>query len=294
MQRDVQVRGWWRRSVAVAGLAGLAVAALAGCTSSGKPEAIDDPRASTTTSTTAPAADTDDVVWQQFTSGGFVPQEYAAGAVPEVTIYRDGRVFTLAEGQDEPPAALQVSQASPDDLEAFLAEAEASGLFEPGTDFGSPGVTDQPSTTVLLKTGDRPQQIDVYALDFAYDSPVGDVTAEQTARRDELKALAARAAALGDDAQPYVPDRVRAVRFDPEIVTGAPTTGAAWPGPPASAFPPFDERTRQSCLVIEGEDATAVSRADQENPERTWDLDGTVQTIVVVPLLPGQEGCPPT
>jgi len=254
MQRDNTTGSTTRRVTAV--LAGLTLVLVA-CSTTGRPEAIDDPPDTTTTTTTTstPQSDApdDEVVWQAFTRGGFVPEIYTAGQVPEVTIYRDGRVITTAHDPEDragPPVALELGHVSQAKLDAFLADADASGLFDPLTDFGSPGVTDQPSTTVLLRTGDTPQQVDVYALDFAYEQPVGDVTAEQTAHRTQLKALLARAAELGDHAKPYVPDRVRASRFDPSIVVDPAPTGLEWPGPELSSFPPIDDATGQSCLVI--------------------------------------------
>lgn len=291
-----QVRRSRPAAKGIAALA-LAVAAItAGCGTSDGPEAVADPRP-TTTATSQPATDpgADEVVWQEVTGGGFVPAELAANTVPDVTIYGDGRIFVTAhgaEGQVGPPVALEQATVPRDELEAFLSDAEGSGLFDPGTDFGSPGVTDQPSTTVVLRTGPAPQQVDVYALDFSGDVPVGDVSAEQADRRDQLRALLGRARKLAEGAEPYVPDRVRAVLFDPAVAVGQPGSGAPWPGPPLSSFPPLDDRG-QSCLVVEGDDATAVYQADQDNAETTWDLGGDVRTVVIVPLLPGQEGCPP-
>jgi hypothetical protein len=272
---------------------------IAACSSTGRPEAIADPRSTSTTSTTAApeAVDADQVVWQEFTGGGFVPTFTAARDAPEVTIYRDGRIFTqVRQPADQlgAPVAFEQAEVSQADLDAFLADAEASRLFEPGTEFGAPGVTDQPSTTVLFRPGDEPLQIDVYALEVGFDLPAGHVTPEQSARRDALKALLARAAELGAGAEAYVPDRIRAVRFDPAVAGDPPATSPTWPGPPLSAFPPLAEGSGQSCLVIEGDDAVAVARADRENPRGTWEADGTVQTIVIVPVLPGQEGCPPS
>lgn len=285
-----------------AGLAAALIVALVGCTTSGRPEAIDDPRQETTSipegSTTAPSdQDEDDVVWQEFTRGGFVAPLTAGAQVPDVTIYRDGRVFTTVgdpEGRAGPPVALEQANIDPDDLDRFLADAEATGLFDPGTDFGSPGVTDQPSTTVLLRTGDDPHQVDVYALGFPSDEPTGGVTKEQADRRAALMVLLDRARDLGDGARPYVPERVTATRFDPSVVASPPAESPQWPGPPLSAFPPIDDATQQSCLVIEGDDAALVYRADQVNAETTWTIDGTVEPILIVPLLPGQEGCPPS
>lgn len=281
----------------------LAVAALAAtataCGTTEGPEAIDDPRPSTTT-TSRPTADPpgdDEIVWQEFTRGGFVPSEFAAGQVPAVTIYADGRVILTSDDADlgaDRPAGLEEAQIAEGDLDRFLAEAADSGLFEPDADFGDPMVTDQPSTSVTLRSGDAPRTVDVYALDFELDPSVGGVTADQSARRDRLKALLEQARDLAIDPQPYVPERVRATLITYASDVGSEPEAIDWPGPPLSAFPdPQSDGANSTCLVVEGPDAAAVSAAAAENPDRTWAIDGEVRQIVVAPLVPGQEGCPP-
>lgn len=281
-------------------LGGLLLTAVAACGASSGSDGTDDPRP-TTTSTAQPVddLDADSVVWQEDEAGGFVPLEYSSGRVPTVTIYADGRIFVQVadpSGRAGGPVALEQRQIPDHELDAFLAHADASGLFEPGTDFGSPGVTDQTSTTVTLRTGDTPKQIDVYALDLAYDAPEGDVTDQQATRREQLLELLAAARELGTADEPYVPDRVRAEMLDPSVVVSPPTSGTPWPGPPFSVFPEPVEGASSSCLVIEGPEAEATYRAAQARPDNSdhaWDLDGDIRTVVLTPLLPGQEGCPP-
>ncbi len=287
------------RSARISTLALVAVLSLgaAACSTGGGPEPIEDPRPSTTAASqpVPDPTDADTVVWQEFTGGGLIPGEQAASEVPDVTIYADGRILvhvTVPGGRPGGPAALDQAQISPAALDAFLADAAATGLIDPDIDFGAPGVTDQPSTTVTLRAGGALSQINVYALDI--DHPVDDVSQEQAVRRGELEGLLARARGLADGGEPYVPERVKAVRFDPSAVGDRPASRLAWPGPPMSAFPAPVDGSVQSCLVIEGDDAATVyAAAARQRPETTWDADGELQTIVVVPLIPGQEGCPP-
>ena len=60
------------------------------------------------------------------------------------------------DGQVGPPVALDEGKVAAGDLARFLDDADASGLFERGVDFGSPGVTDQTSTAVTLRVGEVP------------------------------------------------------------------------------------------------------------------------------------------
>lgn len=286
------------RTCALGLLAVLALGA-AGCGASGGPDAVDDPRPSTTATSqpTADPADADEVVWQESTGGGFVPTEYALTEVPDVTIYADGRIFVTvldADGNTPRPVSLEEAQVDPEVLADFLVDAEASGLFAPGTDFGSPGVTDQASTTVTLREDGPPQTVSVYALGFdaSADQP-GGVTAEQTTRRQALTELLAQARALAEDAEPWVPDRIRAtlLEFGPGVEL--PADAPAWPGPPLDAFPASTDGSGQSCLVIEGAEAAAITTAAADDEAALWDVGGEIRQIVTAPLLPGQEGCPP-
>jgi hypothetical protein len=134
-----------------------------------------------------------------------------------------------------------------------------------------------------------------YALGFA-DAPGGGVTPAQQARRDALQALLADARELAAGAKPWTPDRLRATMFDPDQtqLEGSMEPGV-WPGPAFTAFPPTDDGG-SSCLVVEGDDATAVWAAAVMRTNTWWTSAAgadDARQIVVAPLLPGAEGCPP-
>lgn len=280
-------------------LQSMALAALvimtAGCGASDGPEAIEDPRPSTTT-TTPEAGEPDEVVWQQVTGGGMIPTVESLSEVPDVTIYADGRIFVTVAGPDDRgdrPVELARSQVEADQLQGFLERAAATELFEPNTDFGSPGVTDLRSTTVALRIDGTLQSVNVYALGFdAPDGPFSGVSEKQQARRTELIDLLATARSLATESTPYEPEQVRATLFELAPGVDPPAGGRAWPGPEFAKFPAADE-AGQSCLVIEGKDAQTVYEAAQTNPGAVWEQGGTTHQVVVAPMLPGQEGCPP-
>lgn len=296
--------------VAVAAV--LAGALLVGCGSSDG-EAGDDVSAGAATDGTTSLAPTvpeptegidglpaDQVVFQAQTGGGFVPMQAAATEIPEVTIYGDGRVFVTDPAEDRPydvGPGLLVRTLPADELRAFLADATGSGLFSPDADFGQPMVTDLPTTTVTLHTEDPSMSVSAYALTI--DAiPGGGLTDAQVAARQELSALVEAARALGEPGEPWAPDRVRATLYDPtQTQREGSIEPGVWPGPPFAEFPaPTPEGAVASCLVIEGDEATAVWDAASSRGDAWWvSAEGATDDhqIVVVPLLPGAEGCPP-
>jgi hypothetical protein len=293
-----------KRPLLILGLVTL-VLATASCSAGGGSDGASDP-GDRPTSTAAsdpageqPGPDPDEVVWQEPTSGGFVPEAYAATEVPRVTIYADGRIFVqraVRDGVAGHPAELEQGQIADDDLQAFLSSAEASGLFGGDVDFGTLGITDQATTSVSLRTAGRARTIDVYALGFALPTDNAEsigLTPEQVTRRAELTDLIATAHGLGGDREAYVPERIRATSFGPIEDTGQQGDPLPWPGPPFTRFPePTDGGT--SCLVIEGDDAQVVYNAALEAETTAWTDGSETRTVVVAPLLPGQEGCPPS
>lgn len=290
----------------ILGLAALAAAAASCSTGGGSDRALDptDQATSTTTTPTGPGGGSgpgpDEVVWQETTSGGFVPEAYTATEVPAVTIYADGRIFVQRAVPDATaghPAELEQGQIADGDLQAFLSSAEASGLFGGDVDFGTLGITDQASTSVSLRTVGRARTIDVYALGFAL--PTGDpesigLSPGQVTRRTDLTELLATATNLGGDRKAYLPERIRATSFGPIGVTDETGEPLPWPGPAFTQFPEPTNGSASSCLVIEGKDARVVYKTALEAGTTAWTDNGETRTVVVAPLLPGQEGCPPS
>lgn len=291
--------------VAVVGLV------LAGCGSSGSDAEVStggegDGDGATTTTVAEPdggegTLPADQVVFQAQTGGGFTPMEAAATEIPFVTIYGDGRVFVTEDRADRPydvGPALLTTTIDADALEAFLADATESGLFVADADFGQPMVTDLPTTTVTLHTDDPAGAVSVSAYALGFDAPPGGgVSDEQTARRQELSAIVDAATALGEGGEAWTPDRVRATAYAPDQRQPDPGIEAAeWPGPAFSTFPePTPAGAVSSCLVLEGSEAAAVWAAASERTNAWWvdgEGDQQARTIVVVPLVPGAEGCP--
>ena len=134
-------------------------------------------------------------------AGGFVPVETALGQSASLVVLSDGTVRRPAPVPAIHPGpalpALETTVLSAGELDRVLAQvAESAGLFG-GVDFGIPGVTDLPGTTVTAWLAGAPVEAYAYALDFGDD--VG-LDAEQVARRAELRSLIADVAAAVDGA----------------------------------------------------------------------------------------------
>lgn len=242
----------------------------------------------------------DQIAFQEQTGGGFVPMQAAATEIPGITVYGDGRIFVVDQRTDRAYDAAPVLLATtlePEQLTGLIAAAEATGLFDGAADLGSPMVADLPTTTVTLAAGGPPTTVSAYALGI--DAVPGDgLTDEQVTARQALAALIDEARSLGADGEPWTPDRVRATMYDLSQTQREGTTEVApWPGPAFADFPePTPAGAVSSCLVVEGDEAAAVWDAAVDRTSAWWsatDDPSEERQIVVVPLVPGAEGCPP-
>jgi hypothetical protein len=277
------------------------VGAVAGCTASGS-DARRDPSTSTSrpggaTRPTGPTTSTgsDEVVWQQLLTSD------VAGAlepVPLVTIYDDGRIFTTESGGGF-VTALDLGTVPPAELEQFLADAAASGLFDPGADFGSTGRASSVGLAVSARIDGVTRTASVTDPDLAEVTPGGELTEAQAGRRRDLLALTERARDLAEGSAPWPPDRIVA-RAAPDADAGSLAPGLTdqleprpWPGPPFDTFADVGADWG-ACLVIGGEEAAAVVRSAEANVTGFYRDGDQIWQILVQPLLPGQEGCPPS
>jgi hypothetical protein len=224
-------------------------------------------------------------------SGGFTPYFHQALLSPSLAVYGDGRVIQYAEGAQDPnvPAAYVISRADTAHVAAFVADAEKRDLINDETDFGDPGVSDMPSTTVQLHGASGPHTVSVYAFDAGFDD---DLPRPQRRARKELAEVIDRAYALSADGErsPYRPYRVRVTEFS----DGGKSRGAAWPGPDPESFlePVPPGSIRLACGELTGQAAEKAYYAARDNPDGIWTWNSTRRVFAVVPVLPGMESCP--
>jgi hypothetical protein len=223
-------------------------------------------------------------------AGGFTPYLHQALLTPALAVYGDGRVIEY-DGEQSPsvPAAYLISQVDAALVAAFIADTEKRNLINEETDFGDPGVTDMPSTTVLLHGAGGLHQVSVYAFGQGFDDKL---PRAQRRARQELGEVIDRAYGISTDDQrsAYRPDRVRVTEFK----DGGNGRAAQWPGPDPKSFlaPGKPGSILVACGELAGPAAEHVYDAARQNPGGVWTYAAKRRVLAVVPLLPSLEACP--
>jgi hypothetical protein len=210
---------------------------------------------------------------------GWSPFAVQASHSPVISVYGDGRVvFTERTEPDTmaPPEYLVV-QADPDDVARFADELEERHLIDLGTDVGSPGVTDQATTTVTFHGRGDASELRVYAFGTRFERDLPPTAFEN---REALRDVISGAWDLAEgNAEPFVPATVHIH----ELTAGTASAGdvPAWPGPDPATFTTDDPR---SPGVITGDAAALVYTAARENPDARWLVGDDVMWLVVDPV----------
>lgn len=217
-------------------------------------------------------------------SGGMAPAVYQALASPSLAIYGDGRVLTTVESPALQliPARYEVARIDPAAVASFVADVEAGGLVSADTDFGTPRLTDLPSTTVMIHGRGGQEQVRPYAFDERFDARV---TAEQRNARVALRTVIDQASALAAGAArgPFSPDRVVVYELEPR--SSDELAAAGWPGPPPSNFLAASTSRRSiACGELMADPAGVVYQAALDNPGARWLVDGSTRVLAVNPL----------
>jgi hypothetical protein len=133
---------------------------LGGCGSSGSAGSDGD-------STEHPTGKSD-VVLQIFTGGGFVAVSYSLTQEPQFTLYGDGTVIVtgpmIAIYPQPALPKLQTTTISEEAIQAILSAAREAGLMANDFDYGRPGITDMPMTTIIVNADGTTYTSSIYAL----------------------------------------------------------------------------------------------------------------------------------
>lgn len=235
----------------------------------------------------------DELVLQVHTAGGLAAPPLAA--IPELSVYGDGHVIVVGPTTLEYPGAalpnLQQGFLSDDELQEVLRAAGAAGLLgDEEPDYGDPGVTDMPTTEVIINAGGVERDVGAYALDFIDgddDLEAGQREARQRLR-DFLTVVDADVATEGYEAESVA---VFVRPFDPDETADSSSETRVWPlgelaGAPALEF--GDTR----CLVVEGADAQSVlDAAGEARAGDPWRSGDTEYSVDFRPLLPDETSC---
>jgi len=243
--------------------------------------------------------DGDDVLVQVATRGGYVPVEVHLAAIPQVTIYGDGRMVVVGPTTEQfPPNALpnlQEGRLDADQLDDVLAAAADAGLLdgEP-SEYGEPDITDLPTTTVTVSADGDEHSVSVYGFGIDDDSGLSD---EEEEAREQLQDFVADLPTDAADRE-YEPEAI-AVFAQPydglELDDGGGTEAeqVKWPlgdladGEAVDAF-----GADAGCVLVEGDDVDAVlDAADGVGTTARWESEGDEYELVFRPLLPDETGC---
>lgn len=253
--------------------------------------------AATDPTTTAPPATQSELLIQMRTGGGFVPVEAVFGALPEFTLFADGRVLVVGPTTLEYPGAalpnLVTTTLDDAGVQAAVDAAVKAGVGDK-VDFGNLPVADAPTTTFTLRKDGRVVTSEVYALGFE-DAPM--LAGAQRENRRRFSELAERLRHFGATAsEPYRADAVSVlVTPYPEPAPGDP---APVPAPATAAWPLGDlgaggaEMFGGRCLGFAGADAARVLDAAAAARSNTrWTSAGKAWALTFRPDFPGTTPC---
>jgi hypothetical protein len=231
--------------------------------------------------------------------GGFVPAETIPSRIPLFSFYADGRAVT--EG---PVTLIYPGAALPNMQEIKISAARLKELTDAaveagvksGSDFGTPGVADVPSTRISVVTAGGEQVVEVMALSEVSPDDQSLTAAQQAARKRLTEFLATLHAqfseAASPPAKPYQAQRL-AVLATPYQETGDNAGGAPVKWPAADLPGGFlNEQLRINCLTVEGAEKDEVLALATKANERTpWESAGKKWQIKFRPLLPDEKEC---
>lgn len=233
-------------------------------------------------------------------SGGFVPIEYHLRNTAQFLLLGDGTVIVPGVMIEIFPGPainpLQATAVSEGQIQELFAAAEEAGLLGEEIDYGQPGITDVPTTTVTLTIDGRTVSQSAYALSYP-DAPVAGLSQEQVAAREALRNFIDTAQGLaGADSEEYVPSGVVAYRLSAEAAPPVDEEGLEqeprqWPITSAPAAP--EATGTGTCIAVTGAEVPTLLAALAEANELTPWLIGTdpPSRMVLRPMLPGDPGC---
>jgi hypothetical protein len=242
-----------------------------------------------------------DVVVRVSTGGGFVPVQVNLRALPSFTLYGDGSVIVPGPViQIYPGPAIYPlvrSRLSERQVQALLRRAQAAGLLARAPigygDMGAVGVSDMPTTTLIVNARGRHVERSAYALGATRSGRLS--PAQVTARR----ALAGFIAQL--------PQGLKGTFYAPHAIAvyAGPYQGQGQSGarrvrwPLASDLATAGRRPSNGfayrCITVRGKAvATLLATLRKANEQSRWIARAGVARsyqVIAVPLLPDQRDC---
>ncbi len=135
-----------------------------------------------------------EVVLRVSAGGGFVTPQTNLRSVPQFTLYGDGTIIVTGPMIEIYPGPalpnLQTIKVSEETIQAMLSAAQEAGLLANGVDYGRPGITDMPSTTITVNADGQTYESNIYAL--GVDAPSSGLSLEQQQARAAINELVGR------------------------------------------------------------------------------------------------------
>jgi hypothetical protein len=235
----------------------------------------------------AQPAEATEVVLRVVTRGGFAAESRQAAQLPQLSVFGDGRVIIRGPTTLEFPGPalpnLQEFRLTRDGLANIVDEVRNLGLLDdPPPDFGDPGITDQPTTTVTVSLDGRTRHVDVHALGFT-----DGLTDQQRQNRDRLNELIQRAGDADAQVALVVPGTTR--RYEPNalavLIRPSDTSDSEtrdWP---------LGDLAGAQCAAFRSSDLVAVLDAARNAEDVRWFSAGESYRLVFRRLLPDEKGC---
>ncbi|WP_067490275.1 hypothetical protein [Actinomadura hibisca] len=193
------------------------------------------------------------------------------GALPEFSLYGDGRAVVRPQGQAS-PTALREYRLKPDALQRLLAQARTAGL-ERGRTLGPQDVADAMVLEYTMGSARtriyQPEMQKIPAVRFQKRlDPTGWASADQAApaRAYPVERIAVLAGETGSQGGPSKP----------------------WP---LASLGKGEQAAGGLCTVFTGRDARTAAGLAQERPDGGWLSDGKVYSARFRPLLPDEKTC---
>jgi len=243
----------------------------------------------------------EDVLVSIKSDGGFAPLEYNLRSTAQFLLLGDGTVIVPGVMIEIYPGPainpLQAGRMSEGQIQELFAAADEAGLLDAEFDYGQPGVTDVPTTTVSLTIDGRTVSQSAYGLSYQ-DAPDPNLSAENVAAREALQGFIDTAHGFpGADTEQYGPTGVVAYRLSgesvPPVDEGLDQPPVVWPIAAAPAAPDAAETGIGSCIVVTGAQAqTLLGALVQANELTPWLIGSEpASRMAFRPLLPGDPGC---
>lgn len=243
-----------------------------------------------------------EIVLRVSSGGGFVPVSYNLTQIPEFTLYGDGTVIVtgpvimIYPGPAMPN--LQTAVISEEAIQAILSAAREAGLFASNVDYGRPGITDVPTTTVTINADGTTYRSDIYALGM--ESGAGGLTLEQQQTRAAVSDLTGKLYDLAAFQSGEI--RWAVYEYSALAIFSAPVDPAAAPDPndvqpnrlewPLGGLGTLGEAVQPQGyrkVVVSGEDLAKLKPLlDQATQITVWTAGDREYNLYFRPLLPDE------